>query len=52
MNGNTAIKQEALCEHCGHILKTKKEKEQGYCEDCYDRYNEEMYAIYGDDLYK
>lgn len=40
------------CEHCGRILNTKKEKDRGYCEVCHDRYNEEMHAIYGDDLYK
>jgi hypothetical protein len=37
------------CEHCGRALRTKKECEQGQCERCQEEYEEEMYAIYGDE---
>jgi hypothetical protein len=41
-----------VCSHCGCNLHTNKEYEQGRCETCQEQYEEEMYAIYGDDLYK
>lgn len=38
-----------VCEHCGRNLHTKKEWEQERCETCQELYEEEMYAIYGDE---
>ena len=39
------------CEHCGRDLRTKKEWDQGQCNRCQEEYEEEMYAIYGDEWY-
>lgn len=38
-----------ICFHCKCALQTKKEKEQNYCEKCWEQYVEEMDAIYGDE---
>ena len=41
-----------ICMHCKCKLKTKKEINNGYCNECWERYNEEMFAIYGDEWYE
>lgn len=47
--GITAEDYMGICFHCKCKLKTSKEKEQGYCEKCWERYTDEMDAIYGDE---
>lgn len=38
-----------VCLRCGRNLHTKKEYKQGQCERCQGQYEEEMYAIYGNE---
>lgn len=38
-----------LCSHCGKNLHTKQEYKDRQCYRCQEEYEEEMYAIYGDD---
>jgi predicted amidophosphoribosyltransferase len=49
MNGYIAIKHILICSHCGQGLVTKKEEDEGLCSCCFEKYEEEMYAIYGDE---
>ena len=42
----TAIDYTGICLHCKQKLKTNKEKKQGYCEECWGRYTDEMEAMY------
>jgi len=43
----TATDYTGICYHCKQKLKTDKEKEQRYCEECWGKYTDEMDAIYG-----
>lgn len=43
----TATDYTGICLHCEQNLKTDKEKKQGYCEKCWEKYTDEMDAIYG-----
>ena len=45
----TAKDYNDICFHCKRKLKTDKEKEQGYCEKCWEGYTDEMDAIYGNE---
>ena len=59
MNENTAAKHgmnekesfcyTKVCTHCGCNLHTKKEYEQERCKRCHEEYEEEMYAMYGNE---
>jgi predicted RNA-binding Zn-ribbon protein involved in translation (DUF1610 family) len=48
---NLAPEYTNVCSHCGKNLHTKQEYADGRCDSCQEAYDEEMYAIYGDDLY-
>ena len=46
--GITAMDYTGICFHCNRKLETSKENEQGYCEECWEKYTDEMEMI-GDD---
>lgn len=46
---NTISNPVKVCTHCGCNLHTKKEYEEELCERCQEGYEEEMFAIYGDE---
>ena len=45
----TAIDFTGICLRCKRKLKTNRENKQGYCEECWEKFTDELDAMYEDE---